>query len=622
MTTRRPPNSPIEKLDNTVINQIAAGEVVERPSHLVKELVENSLDAGSTQIEVEYDQGGRSVRVTDNGFGITKEDLSLALARHATSKISKADDLWNLHSFGFRGEALASIAAVSRVEIVSRVAGEQAFKVSAEFGAQSEVEPSGGNQGTTITIRDLFENVPARLKFLKSESAEHSQIKNVLKALALIHPNVEFRLRSNGKPTGVFQRTESWSQRASQVLEQAELFESQNEFSGIKVEAVFASPENVSGQTRNIWVFVQNRWVQDRSLQAAILDAYRGLLMHGEYPIVAVKVTAPTDEIDVNIHPTKSQVKFRDAQSAFRAVHRCIREGLEKAPWVTAKAEGITSAARTALHGRESNVEGAIQSYLETQQANFANHEPAFVRTQFKIREDYNQSSPSEVVSAAAGIPSYAPFVRQANPVMTPSPSDDDAKYWSNLHVIGQAQLTYIVTQTDDRIVFVDQHAAHERVAFERLMKAWRDSKIEAQDFLIPLTINLSADQAEALLSLKEDLSRAGIIIDALGPEAIAIRSGPTLITETALVRSLQKLAQEVSERGGSYAFEKKISDLFATMACHSVVRAGQSMSADQMRALLEQMDEFPLSGFCPHGRPVSVEYPIYQLEKDFGRIV
>ncbi len=606
----------IKRLDSEVINQIAAGEVVERPSHLVKEIVENSLDAGSTQIEVEYDQGGRHVRVTDNGSGINQADLALALARHATSKISKADDLWNLHSFGFRGEALASIAAVSRVEIVSRVAGAQAFKVSAEFGTQTEVEPSGGNQGTTITIRDLFENVPARLKFLKSESAEHSQIKNVLKALALIHPNVEFRLRSGDKAVGVFQRTESWAQRASQVLEQSELFESKNEFSGIKVEAVFASPENVSGQTRNIWVFVQNRWVQDRSLQAAILDAYRSLLMHGEYPIVAVRVTAPTDEIDVNIHPTKSQVKFRDAQAAFRAVHRCLREGLEKAPWIIGKAEGLASAARSA------SVQNAMQSYLETQQANFGSSEPAFVRTQFKGREDFNVSSPSDIVSAAAGIPSYADFVRHANPIMTPSPSENDAKYWANLHVIGQAQLTYIVTQTDDRIVFVDQHAAHERVAFERLMKAWRDSKIEAQDFLIPITINLSGDQAEALLTLKDDLARAGIIIDALGPEAIAIRSGPTLITETALVRSLQKLAQEVSERGGSYAFEKKISDLFATMACHSVVRAGQSMSADQMRALLSQMDEFPLSSFCPHGRPVSVEYPIYQLEKDFGRIV
>lgn len=611
----------IQRLDNEVINQIAAGEVVERPSHLVKELVENSLDAGSTQIEVEYDLGGRNVRVTDNGSGIKKEDLALALARHATSKISKADDLWNLHSFGFRGEALASIAAVSRVELVSRVAGEQAYKVSAEFGVQTEVEPSGGNFGTTITIRDLFENVPARLKFLKSESAEHSQIKNVLKALALIHPNVEFRLRSGGKPVGVFQKTESWSQRAAQVLEQAELFESENEFSGIKVQAVFASPENVSGQSRNIWIFVQNRWVQDRSLQAAILDSYRGLLMHGEYPIAAVKVMAPTDEIDVNIHPTKSQIKFRDAQSAFRAVHRCLREGLEKAPWIAGKAAELASAARSAQSNRDASIEESVQTYQASQQANFGVAESAFNRTQFKSREDY-ATTPSDVVSAVTNMPSYAPFVRQANPVMTPSPKEDDAKYWANLHVIGQAALTYIVTQTEDRLVFVDQHAAHERVAFERLMKDWRESRVEAQDFLIPLTLSLPADQAEALLTLKEDLAKAGMIIDALGPEAIAIRSGPTLITETALVRSLQKLAQEVSERGGSYAFEKKISDLFATMACHSVVRAGQAMSADQMRSLLSQMDEFPLSSFCPHGRPVSVEYPIYQLEKDFGRIV
>lgn len=599
----------IQRLDSEVINQIAAGEVVERPSHLVKELVENSLDAGATQIEIEFDLGGRNVRVTDNGSGIKKDELQLALARHATSKISKADDLWNLHSFGFRGEALASIAAVSRVELTSRVVGEQAYKVSAEFGLQTEVQPSAGNLGTTITIRDLFENVPARLKFLKSESAEHTQIKNVIKALALIHPNVEFRMRSGGKAIGVFQKTESWPTRASQVLEQQELFESQNEFQGIKVEAVFASPENVSGQTRNIWIFVQSRWVQDRSLQAAILDAYRGLLMHGEYPIVAIKVTAPTDEIDVNIHPTKSQVKFRDAQSAFRAVHRCLREGLEKAPWLKNKAASTS---------RSLQVEQATQTYLQTNQETFAPRESSFAKTQFKNREDF---SPADVVSAAASIPSYSQFVRPANPILTPPPSED-SKYWANLHVIGQAALTYIVTQTEDRIVFVDQHAAHERIAFERLMTAWKESKIEAQDYLIPLTLNLPADQAEALLTLKDEIARAGINIDALGPEAIAIRSGPTLISESALIKSLGKLAQEVSERGGSYAFEKKIADLFATMACHSVVRAGQAMSAEQMRSLLSQMDEFPLSSFCPHGRPVSVEYPIYQLEKDFGRIV
>lgn len=602
----------IQRLDNEVINQIAAGEVVERPSHLVKELVENSLDAGATQIEVEYDQGGRRVRVTDNGAGIDPKDLQLALARHATSKISKADDLWNLNSYGFRGEALASIAAVSRVELVSRTAQSTAFIVSAEFGNQTAVEPSGGNAGTTITISDLFENVPARLKFLKSESAEHSQIKNVIKALALIYPNVEFRTRSGGKAIGVYQKCETWAQRAAQVLEQSELFENENEFSGIKVRAVFASPENVSGQSRNIWIFVQNRWVQDRSLQAAILDSYRGLLMHGEYPIVAINVSAPPDEIDVNIHPTKSAVKFRDPQSAFRAVHRCLRDGLEKAPWLKTKTSSLS-------FDHSARVQESVEAYQEK----FTANEAAFVRTQFKSREDFVPTSPNELISAVSSIPSYSQFVRPAVPVLTPTPSSEsESSYWKNLHVIGQAALTYIVTQTEDRIIFVDQHAAHERVAFEQLMKAWRDSKIEAQDFLIPLTLTLPADHAEALLTLKDELARVGVNIDALGPEAIAVRSGPTLISESALLRSLQTLAQEVSERGGSYAFEKKISDLFATMACHSVVRAGQAMSSEQMKSLLEQMDEFPLSSFCPHGRPVSVEYPIYQLEKDFGRIV
>jgi DNA mismatch repair protein MutL len=322
--------STIQVLSAEVINQIAAGEVVERPAHLVKELVENSLDAGSTVVQIDVNFGGKFIKISDNGHGIVKEDLALALQRHATSKIKKTNDLWNLSTYGFRGEALASVAAVSKLTLQSN-----GFQIKSDFGLISDVMPSSVLAGTHLTVESLFENVPARLKFLKSDSSELAQIRNVIKALALAYPQVEFKLIENGKLDLFFKSNKD---RASQVLGLEKIYTQEFKNQNFTVKAYFSSPHDVQKTSKNIWIFAQKRWIQDRALQTAVMEAYRSLLMHGEYPHVVIDLECTPDVIDVNIHPTKSQVKFQDASEAFRSVHAAVRKGLETAPWIN-KAE-------------------------------------------------------------------------------------------------------------------------------------------------------------------------------------------------------------------------------------------------------------------------------------------
>ena len=647
------PADPIHMLSSEVVDQIAAGEVVDRPAHLVKELVENAIDAGARAIEIEFDQGGRCVRVTDDGRGISEKDLKLALARHATSKIAKADDLWNLHSFGFRGEALASIAAVSRLSLQSRERGsETAFRIVSEFGKISGVEPIGGNPGTTVFVEELFGSVPARLKFLKSETAEISQIRTTLRAVALANEGVEFRLRTKGKLESLWPRAESFLERTKQVLDLQKLYQNHSSYNGTSAQIVFASPHDVTGNARSIITFVQKRWVQDRGLQAAVIDAYRGLLMHGEFPIAVVRVESPPGEVDVNIHPTKSAVKFRDQQTAFRAVNRTLREALEQAPWLVTDASPAVTPVASETPTKKMSVSDLTRPYQPSSdavsqtgpgEAPNLSTAPLFSTGRFEapefnsvlFRQKQDETAGAGVRAAVESYVGQAELSRvrfqesliqskgdEAGPIaqaVNPAPV---AGPWSRLQVLGQANLTYIIAQDKERIVLVDQHAAHERVAYERLMRAWQGGSVSVQTLLIPISVDLESDGAEALMNVASELEKLGVSIDQMGPQTIAVRAKPALISEAALTKSLTTLAREISEKGGSFALEKKISDLCATMACHSVVRAGQALSIEQMKSLLVQMDEFTLSSFCPHGRPVSVDYPFTKLERDFGRLV
>ncbi|MCB0408139.1 MAG: DNA mismatch repair endonuclease MutL [Bdellovibrionales bacterium] len=622
----------IHVLAPEVIDQIAAGEVVERPAHLVKELVENSIDAGADEIEVQVEQGGRWVKVRDNGRGISRASLPLSLARHATSKISNSSDLWGLSSYGFRGEALASIAAVSRLTLITKMKDQKGHQLISEFGKARDVEEVGADFGTTVIIEDLFSNVPARLKFLKSDSAEITQIKNVLKAMALAYPNINLKVRSNNKLIYFWAKTESLKERAEQILEKNPLYFGDAEVEGVRAQVCISAPNETTGNSRQIWLFAQKRWVQDRSLQAAIMDGYRNLLMHGEFPYAVAWVNCDPEEIDVNIHPTKSQVKFLKANNAFRAVNRAVREVLEKAPWVK-ETIGTTPTYRP---------ENELRLEKSTNSESLRFQDEAFQKTNYS-KKDFAFTK-NENMSVMETLKTYSPISKrqykddneldryletektynEEKVILTENVAETTSgtKLWSRLDILGQADLTYIVAQNEKALLLVDQHAAHERVAFETLMSAWKGGKLDIQNYLVPLVVDLENEKVEALISQKDDIEKLGVHIEQMGPESIAVNAAPTLLKEKALVQALHLLADEMMDRGGSFALEKVIGDICATLACHSVVRAGQALSKDQMRALLEQMDEFPLSSFCPHGRPVYVEYPFSKVEKDFGRIV
>lgn len=591
----------IRSLSEKTISQISAGEVVERPSHLIKELVENALDAGATEIEIDFNQGGRFVKVKDNGSGIAPEEMPLALARHATSKIEQTEDLWKLKTYGFRGEALASIASVSDLTLISGQKGKKSSQQLRQvFGEEKTQEQLGENKGTTVIIRSLFENTPARFKFLKSEGSENSAIKNTLKALALSQPHISFRILQKGRLLFYWTPKKTLRERATQVLGiKQELYLAEGERGAYKLKAIVGAPNDTLKNRRANWFFVQGRWVESPVLQAALMSAYRGLLMHGEYPMAVIKLDGPTDEIDVNVHPAKSQIRFKDSSMIFKLVESSIRNLLEQAPWVK-----------------------KVTNSQEIKEDNHIFNNPQFQKTQFPLKQkEYNK----EVLSTLAYSEPSTENTEALDPMEYKKTSskklDQRESSWSSLQVLTQAHLTYIVCQSDRALVFIDQHAAHERILYERFFSSWKKGDIEIQSQLTPFPLDLEEGQAEALLTLNKELKKLGVQLESLGPNALAVSSSPLILKEKALQEGLLFLAKQRIETGDSFAFERVVSDLCATLACHSAIRAGKSLNQEQMQELLIQMDEFPLSSFCPHGRPVFVEYSLSRLEKDFGRI-
>jgi DNA mismatch repair protein MutL len=606
----------IQQLDPKTIDQIAAGEVLERPANLVKELVENSLDAGSTQIEVHINSGGREIAVHDNGQGIAPSDLPLAVQRYATSKISSFDDLFRLRTFGFRGEALASAAAVSRLKITTRVKGaERAATLISNFGKNDSSPETQRAFGTSVEIESLFENVPARLKFLKSETQESAQIKKTLKALALVHPHVEFLVRVDGSLVLHWPARSEWALRVQDVVQIKSPLTVVSEELGFQVQACFSNPNETAKTSQNIWIYVNDRWVQDRSLQQAVMEAYRNLLMHGEWPLAVVRLTVEPDQVDVNVHPSKSQVKFVDSRGAFRVIHHALRGVLEKAPWL----ETIMPQKVLEITPEPAYTQIPIQDWSMERTS----------RAVEKFSVDFEKSQVAEAFQSSGQIQrTHSPIQSRQNfiekssfSVQEPQPLSYEPK-WGRLEVLGQASATYIVAQSAQGLVIVDQHAAHERVAFERLMRQWKNKTPEVQRFLIPENLKMDEELVEALVSQQSKLLDLGVELEQSGPDMVTISSCPSLVKESALLGVLEKLAREVVDQGESFQFESMIADMFASMACHSVVRAGQVLGIEEMQSLLSQMDEFGLSSFCPHGRPVFVEYPFRELEKDFGRIV
>lgn len=608
----------IQTLPLSVVDQIAAGEVVERPAHLIKELVENSLDAGATSIQVDFSEGGRFVKIQDNGKGISKADLPKAIERFATSKIKASDDLWSLSTFGFRGEALASISSVSEMTILSRKESTSfGHRLQVEYGKIISLEETAAPVGTTVSIKNLFANVPARLKFMKSVAAETAQIKTTLKGIALANPSVEFKIFQEGKLDSFWPRSKDRLNRVKEILGLEEMFEGQAEREYVKAYAVFSGPAHVQKTSRQIWVFAQNRPINDKTVLAAVMEAYRSTLMHGEFPQAVIWIETDPDKVDVNVHPTKSVVKFLDNSLVFRAVQSSIRTKLEQSPWLNASdaSSVVSQAPITSLDStapiEKFNLE--TRSILNESSPNVSSPSlPARQNLSFVSEDFHRTQGPKKDWNTFA--PPPTPKIEDIKK-LTP-----EAGPWSRLQVLGQSHQTFIIAQSAESLFLIDQHAAHERVMFERIMSHWRNGNIEIQENLFPLAVDLTTEKVEALQVVFSDLEKLGVNVEVLGPSTIGVKAAAIGLKDSALTQVLNEVAEQVLELGGSFSLERKLTDIVATMACHSAIRAGQTLSHAEAEALLKEMDRYQFSSFCPHGRPVSIEYKVTEIEKDFGR--
>jgi DNA mismatch repair protein MutL len=586
----------IRQLDEAAINRIAAGEVVERPASAVKELVENALDAGAGRIQVDIADGGKTlIRVTDDGCGMTAEDLPLALSRHATSKID-GSDLLDIRSFGFRGEALPSLGAVGRLTITSRAEGEAA-QIACEGSRLSPVKPAALTRGTVVELRDLFFATPARLKFLRSDRAEMQAVTEVIRRLAMAEPQVGFTLRdvTGGEARTLFRADpasgdlfDALHSRLSTVIgrdftDNALKIDAERE--GLRLHGYAALPTYSRGSSAQQYLFVNGRPVLDRMLYGALRAAYFDVLSRDRHPAAVLNLIADPQRVDVNVHPAKAEVRFREPDAARSLI-------------ITALKSALTGAGH-----RASSTVGAA-----TLQA---------------FRPVYQMDRPSQPALSRA-FAFQSPGFAEAPMAPVFAPPREEEPQANDEHPLGaaRAQLheNWIVAQTATGIVIVDQHAAHERLVYERLKRQMAETGIRAQALLIPEIVDLSPADAARLLDAAPALAQIGLTIEPFGGSAIAIRETPAIlgpINGEALIRDI---LDELADAGDSQLVQAKIDAILSRMACHGSVRSGRQMRPEEMNALLREMEATPLSGQCNHGRPTYVELTLHDIERLFGR--
>lgn len=591
----------IRVLPPNLVNQIAAGEVIERPASVVKELVENAIDAGATQVDVALEQGGKTrIQVRDNGKGMTAAELRLAIERHATSKLPD-DDLLNIHSFGFRGEALPSIGSISRLHITSRTAdAEHAWHIQVEGGQVSDIAPAAGERGTVIEVRDVFFATPARLKFLKSERAETSHTKEVVERLAMAYPQVGFSLYSDGRKLLHYtaqsgELHEASHRRQSQVMGQAFAdnaltIDAQRE--DIRLTGFAAVPTFSRGTSSEQYLFVNSRPVRDRLLMGVVRAAYQDFLARDRHPVVMLFLDLPPEQVDVNVHPAKAEVRFRD-----NAMVRGLILGALKHALAEAGHRASTTVAMEAL--------GALRG-----------QQPSFVPAAYAV---YPRPS-----SGGAAIASFADSAQALfAPVPHHAPAEalpQDVPVYPLGAACAQLHETYIVAQTADGIVIVDQHAAHERLVYERMKAQLAQSDLARQALLMPEVVELGMEAAAQVVARADELAELGLVVEPFGDGAVLVRETPALLGEMNVQALIQDLADDIAEFGQTLTLRDKFEHVCGTMACHGSVRAGRRLNPQEMDALLRQMEQTPHSGQCNHGRPTYVELKLADIEKLFGR--
>ena len=593
----------IRSLDPQLINQIAAGEVVERPASVLKELLENSLDAGASRVEIDVEEGGkRLIRVRDNGCGIHKEDLALALSRHATSKISTLDDLENVLSLGFRGEALPSMASVSRLSVQTRTdESDSGWQVSGDGREQiEEPQPLAHPVGTTIEIRDLFFNVPARRKFLRTDNTEHKHLEGVMQRIALSRPELELVFRRNRKAL-VHLKAAKTEQEQLQRLQAllGDAFASQligfdHEAAGLHLHGWVAQPGFSRSQTDMQFFFVNGRAVRDKLLAHAIRQAYQDVLYHGRHPAFVLYLELDPALVDVNAHPAKHEVRFRESRMVhdflFRTVHEVladVRPGTDDQP-----------------SSRPVRAFGDLGFQIEpvTRQANM----PLQVREQMAQYQRLHGSESRPPMPSAAPPPSHVASDANVIPPLG--------------FALAQLQGVYVLAENEKGLVLVDMHAAHERISYELLKTSYQEDGIRSQPLLVPNTLSVSESEANLVEEKSDWFSALGFEIDRNGPEQLVIRQVPSLLAKVEVEALVRDVLSDLRAYGESQRIEERLNELLSTMACHGSIRANRRLEIEEMNALLRDMERTERSGQCNHGRPTWVQVSLEELDSLFMR--
>jgi DNA mismatch repair protein MutL len=586
----------IRRLPESLVNRIAAGEVVERPAAAVKELVENALDAGASAIDIVLRGGGQAlIAVTDDGCGMAQDDLLLALERHATSKLPD-EDLWNIHSFGFRGEALPSIASVSRMSLISRAQGaEGAWQVDVERGQAAEPHPAPLAQGTRVEVRDLFYATPARLKFLKTPRTESDYAREVVERLALANPSVEFTFQDEDKKPLHYGRGPDAKHRVADVMG-AEFIENAAvigiEREGSRITGYAAFPTLNAATARGQHLFVIGRPVRDKVLLSALRAAYGDLLPSGRHALAVLFIDVPPRDVDVNVHPAKTEVRFRDAARVRGLMISGIRAAMQ----------GGAQLAASTLSPQ------ALQMLQPQDGEGFADVAAA------RVQGFFPRSPASRSFSPMFG--TSPPQARNAGAALSTNVSSAGRLGAA----VAQIHGAFIVAQTQDGIVIVDQHAAHERIVYEKMKQALSENKVKRQILLVPEVVEMDEPSAQRILSRADRLAEIGLVVEVFGGNAVLVREIPALLGNADVGRLLRDMADEIAEFDDSSALSGHLEKICATMACHGSVRSGRNLTIDEMNALLRQMESTPNSGQCNHGRPTYVELKKTDLEKLFER--
>ncbi len=601
----------VQRLPDALVDQIAAGEVVERPASVVKELVENAIDAGARRIRVEIRGGGSQlVAVTDDGRGMSAEDAELALERHATSKLRAIDDLSDIQSFGFRGEALPAIASVSRFRLRTRARGaDEGFEIRIENGERVSAGPAAGPEGTRIEVAQLFGAIPARRKFLKKDGTEWGHVSDWLSRAALALPQVHFDVLREDKAALSWPATEDPLVRIAAVLgerEAATLVHAERDHGDLRIEAFVSRPDAHRATGTGIHLFVNRRPVRDKTMRHALLQVMRDILPRGRFPTALLFLDVAEGGVDVNVHPAKWEVRFADSQAIHRLVSAVVRDAMSGRDWL----------------GESSADVGASAA-------------PTGVREGRPRPDVHAGTTPSAGARASSGGSDWLFAGRDVEGAAFPESAEETAVTssrerpfrFADLRPLGQLLGTYLLTEGKEGLVLVDQHAAHERVLYERMRAGWLEGDAPRQALLVPIPVEIEAASREALLDAPELVMRLGFEVEPFDGNTIAIRAVPELLAERDPAGLVRGLAEELRESGGAAAALRagsRILDtadhLFATMACHAARRAGDVLVDAEQRAILEALDAIPWAPTCPHGRPVAVRMSLGEIERRFGR--